>query len=497
LTSYNLVNTILSIINDHATVGTASLPLKREIVADMSISDDETFKPQNYKGYATSTRAEPEPELTRVGPGTPCGEYMRRFWQPIALTQQVTDVPLRIRILGEDLALFCDGSGRWGLLHLHCSHRNTSLEYGVVEKIGIRCCYHGWHYDIDGRILETPGEPEDSKIREQVWHGAYPVIEYKGLVFAYMGPPEHLPAFPYYDTTMLPDIELVPYVINYPCNWLQICENTMDPYHTVFLHARLTDVHFGSTWGVMPVTDFYDRPEDSAHKVMSTSTYRIDDMIWVRSQETVFPSFSQVGAWWEEGAEEKYFKRASITKWTVPHDDEHCMIIAWRSFGDAFDPKGAGDREKCGVQMVDFEGQTGVKPYEHRQRHPNDYEAQVSIGPIARHANEHLGRTDGGVAVLRRNLRNGIRMLQEGKTLPQASGKDGEWPTHVQDTVLPIPQRPDVDDEQLMREVTKAVMDVVYAGDEYSGTERVAFIESELKKIKHDPRFIGTPTKPI
>ena len=129
----------------------------------------------------------PEDLLHRVGPGTPCGEYLRRFWQPIFLSSMLRDLPVRIRRLGEDLVIFRDGSGRLGLVHANCSHRNTSLEYGIIEEKGIRCCYHGWHYDVDGTILETPGEPESSMIRKRVSHGAYPVVEVKGLIFTYMG----------------------------------------------------------------------------------------------------------------------------------------------------------------------------------------------------------------------------------------------------------------------------------------------------------------------
>ena len=119
----------------------------------------------------------------------PCGEYLRRFWQPIAFSDDLKDLPQRIRILGEDLIVFRDLGGRVGLLQLHCSHRGTSLEFGLVADQGIRCCYHGWLYDIDGTILETPGEPRDSKLKDSFVHGAYPTYEYEGLVFAYMGPP--------------------------------------------------------------------------------------------------------------------------------------------------------------------------------------------------------------------------------------------------------------------------------------------------------------------
>jgi hypothetical protein len=258
----------------------------------------------------------------------------------------------------------------------------------------------------------------------------------------------------------------------------------MDPWHTVFLHARVTDIHFGDTWGIAPVTKFHEK----GHKVYATLTYRVESMIWVRTQETISPSFSQVGAWWETGREEKYFKRASITKWTIPHDDDHCMIIAWRSFGDEIDPEGHGSREDCGKNKVDFPGQTGAEPYEYRQRHPNDYEAQVSQGAINPHAAENLKSTDKGVFYLRRKLRKGIRAVQQGEKLPEMDRVGNEWLTHVQDTVLPIGVHPE-DDEKLLEEVTDMVMDIVFEGDQFNGHERIDYIETKLKKIKYDPRF--------
>ena len=133
---------------------------------------------------------------------------MRRIFASVLAAdlyvEQLTDLPMAVRIMGEDLVVFRDLSGHVGLLHRQCSHRRTSLEYGVIAEHGIRCCYHGWLFDVDGTILETPGEPEDSPIRHNLAHGAYPALEYKGLVFAYMGPPEKKPEFPIYDTMDMP-----------------------------------------------------------------------------------------------------------------------------------------------------------------------------------------------------------------------------------------------------------------------------------------------------
>ena len=402
-----------------------------------------------FGGYEIPARPTEDPELTHIGPGTPCGEYWRRFWFPVAMTQEVTDLPLRIKILGEDLVLFRDGSDRYGLLQLHCSHRNTSLEFGLIEERGLSCCYHGWHYDIDGTILATPGDPQ-SGVRDGVRHGAYPVIEYKGLVFAYMGPAAEMPQFPVFDTFKLPGVDLVPYSIAMPCNWLQVAENTTDPIHVAYLHMRQRDIHFAPTWGGIRLIQWFE----SDWKMNVVVSLRLDDKIWVAIQEIIFPGNGNVSYLWEEGTEEKYFTRAGLTKWSVPHNDTHCMVIGWRHFGD-IDVKGMGQRELVGKQTVDFPGQAGTEPYGERQRDPNDFEATVGQGSISAHAAEHLVAHDKGVTMLRKNLREGIRAVQAGERVPLPP-QDGSTPNcYTQSTVLPIPPQAGRDDDQLLLEVAE------------------------------------------
>src|SRR5487761_1283690 len=150
---------------------------------------------------------EEEEALVRVGPGTPSGEVFRRYWLPVEGSANLgmgrgafsgARNPIRVRVLGEDLVLFRDASGRPGLLAEHCSHRGTSLYYGRVEADGLRCLYHGWGYDREGNVLDMPGEPPDSNFKNTVKHPAYPCMEVAGLIFAYMGPPEKQPIFPRY-----------------------------------------------------------------------------------------------------------------------------------------------------------------------------------------------------------------------------------------------------------------------------------------------------------
>ena len=166
------------------------------------------FLTTRFGAYYHRDVPQEDTELTHTGPGTPCGEYLRRFWQPICFTDELRDLPVRVRVLGEDLVVFRDFRGAIGLLELHCPHRGTSLEFGLISERGIRCCYHGWLFDVDGVILETPGEPVTSTLKQRLCHGAYPTHEHNGIVFAYMGPPEEQPAFPLYDSFSRPQILL-------------------------------------------------------------------------------------------------------------------------------------------------------------------------------------------------------------------------------------------------------------------------------------------------
>ena len=438
-----------------------------------------------FTGYFLSAVPPEDPELTHVGPGTPCGEYLRRFWHPVALSSNLADLPHAARIMGEDLVVFRDGLGNVGVLHRHCSHRGTSLEYGIVGERGIRCCYHGWLFDVAGRILETPGEPPGSKLKDGFCHGAYPAIEYAGLVFAYMGPPEERPEFPILDTFERPrGNRLVPYSIHHPCNWLQVAENFQDPVHAVFLHTNLTNVQFTEAWGNMPTVDFGEL-DDGMYYI---TCRRVGDMVWVRSNHFLAPNLGQVAALWEDADEERYFGRASITRWTVPIDDTHCWIFGFRHHNDDVDPKGLGRPEECGDNSVDFFGQTGERPYEETQRTPGDYEAQVGQRAIAIHALEHRGASDEGVLRMRRILRKGARRAAR---VPQPADRkraDGTIHTYTHDTILRVPERAGVDDDAMMKELGRRVIQAIFAGDAHEGDARQAAIERGLKALAADFR---------
>ncbi len=396
------------------------------------------FSATRYSGYFRRDVPPPDPELTRVGPGTPCGEWLRLSWQPVALSGELGDAPLTIRVLGEDLVLFRDKSGRLGLLHKHCSHRGASLEYGIIQHQGIACCYHGWHYDVDGTILATPAEPGD-RIRSRLVHGAYPVREIDGLVFAYLGPPDATPALPMFDTQGIAATRAVPFSLETACNWLQVYENTQDPVHVVYLHTRMTGPQFGDASGVEQMIDYRETPLGMVN--VQTRLWR--GHWWARLTESILPNGNQTGAIWEAADSRKVFQRASMLRWMVPIDDTHTMTIGWRFFREELDPAGLGDPGKVGKGGIDFVGQTAdERPYAERQRIPGDYEVQVSQRPIAVHELENLATSDRGVVMLRRMIRRAIRAIgkPESGRVPgheRQSRVEGRIGTYCQDTVWP------------------------------------------------------------
>ena len=399
-----------------------------------------------YGAYLHRDIPQEDTELTHVGPGTPCGEYMRRFWQPMAFTRDLKDLPVRTRLLGEDLVLFRDRSSRVGLLQLHCAHRGTSLEFGQIAERGIKCCYHGWHFDVDGRILETPGEPSDSTLKDRLFHGAYPAIDYKGIIFAYMGPPDKKPLLRELDTFDIPGFRMVEgraHVM--PCNWLQVKENVMDTAHNAFLHTIASGVQFTESFREMGVLDWMETPNG----MISMQTRRIGDNVWVRINDFIPPNIRQFAPSFETGEKEKQFNRCLHTLWSVPIDDTHTLNINFFR-----EREGTTDEQRKAiaahyVKIGEGGGQTDERPYENRQRVPGDYDAQVSQRPIAVHGLEHLASTDRGVIMVRRIVRDGIRAVARGED-PKGLGRQSKMPllTYSSDTVLRIPPSPTPEDDR-------------------------------------------------
>lgn len=347
-------------------------------------------------------------ELTQVGPGTPCGEYMRRYWQPFAQSADLNATPKNLRILGEDLVMFRDGQGRAGVLTPRCIHRGTSLFYGKVDEHGIRCCYHGWQFDVEGRCIDQPCEPAGSSFKDRVRQPWYPVQERYGLAFVYMGPPGKKPLLPKWDILEnVADDHLVaaigpsgigvggsesePVV---PWNWLQDYENTMDPFHVPILHASFTEVHFHPEMAIMPDVDYKLTAlgmHYSAHRTLE------DGRDMDRVSPCILPNVRSVPDVRLAAGQ------SSRVGWVVPMDDaNHLCFHAFLT--PKAKPGWVQGRGRKWSAMTD----------EEKQRLPGDYEAQISQGAITLHSEEHLGASDKGIIMLRKLLRQQIRLVQQG-----------------------------------------------------------------------------------
>ena len=349
-------------------------------------------------------------ELVQVGPGTAAGEMLRRYWHPIALSTDASARPRPVRVLGEDLILFRDGGGRPGLLYPRCCHRGTTLYYGKVEPTGIRCCYHGWLFDVEGHCLDMPCEPaeknESPRYRERFRQPWYPVTEYLGLVFAYIGPPEKKPVLPRYDVLedVPADEEIVADDSNIglegvttPCNWVQTHENVMDPYHVFVLHNTNSGNQFVPVMGILPQVEWHF----TERGVKSYQDRTLPDgKLFHRVTEVMMPNLRIVA-----NPRVKRYGRTDTVAWTLPIDDTTTKIFTlYRT------PR--GERFARGR----FNGKRWAElTEEEHQRMPNDYEAQVGQGAITLHSEERLAATDVGVVMFRRMLRAQIDAVREGR----------------------------------------------------------------------------------
>jgi nitrite reductase/ring-hydroxylating ferredoxin subunit len=384
--------------------------------------------------YHSARDLKEDAELTRVGRGTPGGEYLRRFWQPIAYTEDVADLPLKLRILGEDLVLFRTAKGDFGLVEQRCSHRGASLEYGVVSDAGIRCAYHGFHYAPDGTILETgAGAPLAGG---KLCHGAYPLHVFHDLIFAYMGPPELRPPFPMLDLYDTPHITVESgrerACVN-DCNWLQISENGMDPVHTAFLHVITTGAQrgFSDQVGVVPVMQWVQN-ETGMHYI-ACRRVKDSDLVWVRVNDKIMPNAGLIPPNDEQSKSAGTSQRPYVITWVVPIDDYRTLRL-YLLLNDDRNPLRP-------VQRARGFGQIGDRPYTERQRQPGDYDVTVSQGPIAIHAYENLTSTDYGVIGLRQVFRNAIRAVAEGRDPIGTLREEGQrLRTRTQNTFVRAPR---------------------------------------------------------
>ena len=342
-------------------------------------------------------------ELTQVGPGTPAGELLRRYWMPVAVAAELTPgQPTKlVRVLGETLVLFRDTTGRVGLLADRCAHRGASLFYGRVEERGISCAYHGWLYDTGGNILETPPERNEAIMRS-VTQPSYAVRTYVGLYWAYLGP-QPAPELPPYDTLVRRDgrrrIVIHPVL---DCNWYQAMENSVDPAHLQILHQEFigggrqpVNTTRGFTDDVAD-TDFYVTPIG----IMKKRTYKNGQ---IDEHPLVFPNILRQGY---------------STQIRVPMDDTHTAHIHVM-----FDPTPDGSLvDETQDPPVEYlapykDPPDGLHPftrYNMRSVLAQDHMAWETQGPIADRTTEHLSYSDRGIALFRKLTKEQIARVQQG-----------------------------------------------------------------------------------
>ena len=357
--------------------------------------------------------------LTEVGAGTPMGELLRRYWHPVGPSSYATDLPRAVRMLGEDLILFRDRQGRAGLVHPRCTHRGSSLLYARIDDSGIRCCYHGWAFDVQGLCTDQPCEPQNGLNRDRFRQPWYPVDERYGLIWAYLGPPEKKPLLQRYN--LLEDIgegeQLFTDDYNIgsgrvfndgvvPFNWLQHFENILDSAHFLWLHYFHSGPQFGSRYGEFDNLDFqpWERLTNLEWRVTDRGvavdrTMAIPDGRKLRSVvETVLPGVRGVpNPFGGEG-------RTDSLGFVLPVDDASFRIFTvLRSKDTSFYDRIHSLRDR-----------SAITDPTHFQRFPGDWEAQGSQGPITLHSEEHLATSDRGVRMLRRLLREQIDVVAGG-----------------------------------------------------------------------------------
>ncbi len=372
--------------------------------------------------------------ITRVGPGTPGGELLRRYWLPVSVVQELTaEKPTKfVRVLGENLVLFRDKQGRVGLLDDRCSHRGASLCYGRVEERGIACAYHGWLYDVQGNCLETPPEPADSKFTLTVKHKAYPVQKFIGLYWAYLGP-QPAPLIPAYDIYARKDGRRKIFVQpQLDCNWFQAMENSVDPAHLQILHQE-TALDAGKRKPVNTTRGFTDDVEsfDFIEVPMGIIKKRKYKNGVVDEHPVMFPNIL------------RQFNGAQIR---VPIDDTHTMIFIVR-----FMPTEDGSLVENDEPPVEY-----VKSYKNPPDaiHPNtrfrlnevqaqDHMAWETQGPIADRTRERLATSDRGVVMLRDMMKREIARVQQGldpKGVIRDPADNGIIDTHLMESIREMNQ---------------------------------------------------------
>jgi 5,5'-dehydrodivanillate O-demethylase len=352
-------------------------------------------------------------KLTQVGPGTPGGELMRRYWHPIAATTELDRNPTkRVRLLCEDLVLYRDQSGTYGLIDNLCAHRRVDMFYGIPQAAGLRCPYHGWLYDETGPCIEQPFEETvngAANFKDRVKMKGYPVESLGGLVWAYLGP-QPAPLLPRWEPLVRENSLRDWGVTMLPCNWLQAQENSLDPVHVEWLHGAFTDyalqrqgkpIRTGG-WGKHQRIGF-DVFEHGIIKRRITRDGTEEDDDWKNGHPVLFPNILVVGSW-----------DVVNFQFRVPVDDTHTMHIFYTVNTPGVPVPPQAGPVVFNVPMPDVD-ETGAPPWQWLDTAPGqDMMAWWTQGPVARRDLERLGVSDEGIILFRKLLEDNIDAVGRG-----------------------------------------------------------------------------------
>ncbi|HYA30364.1 MAG TPA: aromatic ring-hydroxylating dioxygenase subunit alpha [Acidobacteriota bacterium] len=347
--------------------------------------------------------------LTSVGAGTPAGQLLRRYWHVVGAASEFSAAKpkKRVKILGEDLVLYRDKSGNYGLVAEKCSHRGVSLYYGFVEPDGIRCPYHGWKYDACGKCIEQPFENPEAGFKDKIQHPAYPVVKLSGLLFAYMGPPEKRPLLPKWDLLVRDDgVKKIDVCEILRCNWLQAMENSVDPTHTYFLHSHTLKLkgdpdHVPFHYRMVSKIDFDLQIHPTWAGIQKQRTFADESAPAETPHPLVFPNILFVPV-----------RIGYALHFRTPIDDHSTQVYQFR-----FSPSKSGERvTQPDDTPLEYVGTTDENGEFHMDNFTSqDHMAWETQGPIADRAKEHLGESDRGIIMFRKLLREQIQAVQNGE----------------------------------------------------------------------------------
>jgi len=366
----------------------------RGCVSDLSMRSTMTTQQQNDR-------------LTKVGPGTPMGNLLRRYWQPIGTALELEQEPVqKVRLFGENLTLFRSESGEYGLIGDRCPHRCLSMEFGIPDERGLRCAYHGWLFDPKGRCIEQPFEDrtlERNTYKDKITIKAYPAQELGGLIFAYLGPAP-APLVPRWDILVRDDLDKVIEIHRLPCSWLQCMENAADPVHFEFLHAAFGNYQLKKL-GRPPamktarhVKIAFDRFDYGIMKrrLLEGESPDVDD--WTTGHPLLFPNILAVGS-----------AAAPTLQFRVPIDDTHTIQFAYRT---NLRKPGTTPRPMT-VKHTNLFNEEGKIVADNVPA--QDMTGWVGQGSISDRTQEHLASSDKGVILYRKMLIEQMDRVERGE----------------------------------------------------------------------------------